>query len=135
MEETVTMNIEMLVLSLVLLLVLQLVQATHTTMIAGMPYAFSPRDKTVDVGILGGRIQRTKVNLIENLMLFAPLSVLAEATHAGPALVGWGAVVFFVARIVHTLCYLAGIPVLRTLAWLAGVIGCIMIACAILGWA
>ena len=125
----------MLILSLTFLLLIQLIQAQHTTGLHGLPYAFSPRDKAVDVGILGGRIQRAKVNLIENLMLFAPLSVLAEALHVNHALVGWGAVLFFVARVLHFLMYVAGIRVIRTLAWLAGVVGCGMIAFALLGWA
>jgi len=130
-----TINIAMLVLSLALLLLLQLIQANQLNGIAGLAYTLSPRDKPVDVGLMGGRIQRLKVNLIENLVLFAPLSVLAEAIHASASIVSWGAIIFFVARVVHAVCYIAGIGGVRTLAWLAGVVGCVMIALAVVGWA
>jgi uncharacterized MAPEG superfamily protein len=130
-----TINIAMLVLSLALLLLFQLIQAAQLNGVAGLPYTLSARDKPVDVGLMGGRLQRAKVNLIENLMLFAPVSVLAETTHASPQTVTLGAIIFFVARVIHAITYLAGVAVIRTLAWLAGVIGSVMIALAVLGWA
>jgi len=130
-----TINGVMLILSLTFLLLIQLIQAQHTTSLHGLGYAMSPRDKSVDVGILGGRIQRAKVNLIENLMLFAPLSVLGETLQVNHSAVAWGAIIFFVARVVHFVVYLAGIKGIRTLAWLVGVVGCGMIAFALLGWA
>jgi uncharacterized MAPEG superfamily protein len=130
-----TTNIAMLVLSLALLLLFQLIQAAQLNSVAGVSYNLSARDKPVDVGLMGGRIQRAKVNLIENLLLFAPLSILAEVTHANPQTVGWGAIIFFVARVVHAITYLAGVAVIRTLAWFAGVIGCVILALAVLGWA
>ena len=129
-----TINIAMLILSLVLLQLFQFLQGAHLGKIAGNAYNLSPRDKPVDLGLMGGRIQRAKVNLIENLVVFAPLSILAEVTHASPATVSWGAIIFFVARIVHAVTYLAGIAVLRTLAWLAGVIGCVVVGLAVVGW-
>lgn len=129
-----TTNILMLVLSLVLLLVFQLVQGSVTTVQRGLPYALGPRDKAVDLGLMGGRVQRAKVNLIENLALFVPLSIVAEVTHASPGTVGLGATIFFVARIVHAVTYLAGVSIVRTLAWGAGVVGCVMIGLAIVGW-
>lgn len=130
-----TTNITMLVLSLALLLLFQLVQGLHTTTNHGLPYSLSSRDKAVDLGLMGGRLQRAKVNLIENLALFAPLSIAAEVTHASPGTVGLGAIIFFVARVVHAVTYLAGVSIIRTLAWVAGVVGCVMIGLAIVGWA
>jgi uncharacterized MAPEG superfamily protein len=134
-EEPMTANIAMLVLSLTLLLLIQFVQGLHTTSKAGLPYSLSSRDKAVDLGLVGGRIQRAKVNLIENLALFAPLSVLAEVVKASPDTVKWGAIIFFVARLIHFATYIAGVQMIRTLAWLGGVVGCVMIGLAIVGWA
>ncbi len=127
---------DMLILSLALLLLIQLVQGLHTTKKAGLPYSVSPRDKTVDVGLYGGRLQRAKVNLIENLALFAPLAVLGELMQGGDkGIVAVGAIIFFIARIVHVVCYIGGINGVRTLAWVAGVIGCVLMALGVLGWA
>ena len=128
-------NITMLVLSLLLLLILQLVQGLHTTTNHGLPYSLSSRDKAVDLGLFGGRLQRAKVNLIENLALFVPLSIVAEVSHASPATVAWGAIIFFAARVVHAVTYLSGVSIIRTLSWVAGVVGCVMIGLAIVGWA
>lgn len=130
-----TTNGVMLILSLALLLLLQLVQAGHVSMLQGLPFLFGPRDKPVDFGKFGGRLQRAKVNLVENLMLFAPLSVLAETAQVDHATAGWGAGIFFVARVVHVITYVGGINGVRTLAWLAGVVGCVILALALLGWA
>ncbi len=131
-----TINGDMLVLSLALLLLIQLVQGSHTGQLHGLPYAFGPRDKPVDPGVLGGRLQRAKVNLIENLALFAPLAVLGELLqNVNHAIIGWGAVIFFIARIVHVITYVGGVNGVRTLAWLAGVIGCVLVALGVLGWA
>ena len=129
-----TVNIAMLILSLALLLLIQLVQAQHTVNLHGVAYALSSRDKPVDVGVFGGRMQRAKVNLLENMMLFAPVSVLAEALHLTGATITWGAVLFFAARVVHLVTYLAGVAVVRTLSWFVGVIGCALLALAEIGW-
>lgn len=127
---------DMLVLSLALLLLIQLVQGMHTSKLHGLPYSLSPRDKAVDVGIYGGRLQRAKVNLIENLALFAPLAVLGELMQGGDkGIVATGAIIFFVARVVHVITYVAGIGGVRTLAWLACVVGCVMMALGVLNWA
>lgn len=131
-----TINGDMLILSLALLLAIQLVQGMHTSKLHGLPYSLSPRDKAVDVGVFGGRLQRAKVNLIENLALFAPLAVLGELLQsANHAIIGTGAIIFFVARLVHVICYVGGINGVRTLAWLASVVGCVMMALGVLGWA
>ncbi len=129
-----TTNGVMLILSLALLLLQQLIQAQHTTMLHGLAYAMSSRDKPVDVGALGGRLQRAKVNLIENLMLFAPVSILGELMQVNHHMVNLGAIIFFVARVIYVPLYWAGVPGLRTLAWLASVIGIVIVAIADLGW-
>jgi uncharacterized MAPEG superfamily protein len=130
-----TTNGVMLVLSLALLLLLQLIQGAHTSKLGGLSYSLSPRDKAVDVGVFGGRLQRAKVNLIENLALFAPLSVLGELLPVDHATVNLGAIIFLVARVVHAITYLGGINLVRTLAWLACVVGVVIVALADLGWA
>jgi uncharacterized MAPEG superfamily protein len=67
------------------------------------------------------RARRAHANAVENLVVFAPLAVLA--IHQG--LRSHGPVVsacstYFVARLVHYVAFAAGVPVVRTLAFLAG---------------
>ncbi len=130
-----TINGDMLLLSLALLLLFQLVQGLHTSVNHGLPYSLSSRDKPVDLGLTGGRIQRAKINLIENLMLFAPVSILGELMQVNHSLVNVGAIIFFVSRIVHAVTYIAGISVIRTISWLTGLVGCVLIGLAVVGWA
>lgn len=129
-----SINVVMLILSLLLLLLLNVAQAQILVNLHGIPYALGPRDKAVDTGIVGGRLQRTKANLVDNLMLFAPVSILGEILPVNHAMVNDGAMLFFAARIVHTICYVGGIGGVRTLAWLAGALGCVLIGLADLGW-
>ena len=48
-------------------------------------------------------------------------------------MVAWGALLFFWARVAHAVVFIAGIPILRTLAFVVSVVGMAMIFIAILG--
>ncbi len=65
------------------------------------------------------RAQRAHANLVENLVHFAALVLIAQVLGIAAA-VGAAAVVFFWARVAHAVIYILGIPVLRTLAFLVG---------------
>jgi uncharacterized MAPEG superfamily protein len=74
-----------------------------------------------------GRAQRAHRNMLENLPLFVALVLIAQAAGKTNAMTLLGAELFFWARLVHWLIYLAGIPWLRTLAWAVSVVGLILI--------
>jgi uncharacterized MAPEG superfamily protein len=74
-----------------------------------------------------GRARRAHLNMLENLVLFAALvlvAVVAGKTNDATLL---GAQIFFWARLAYALIYIAGVLWLRTLAWFVSVIGLIMI--------
>jgi uncharacterized MAPEG superfamily protein len=74
-----------------------------------------------------GRAQRAHRNMLENLVLFAALvliAVLAGKTNSTTLL---GAQLFFWARLVYAVVYIAGIPWLRTAVWTVSVIGLLLI--------
>jgi uncharacterized MAPEG superfamily protein len=74
-----------------------------------------------------GRAQRAHRNMLENLPLFIALVLIAQAAGKTNAMTLLGAELFFWARLVHWLIYLAGIPWLRTLVWAVSVVGLILI--------
>jgi uncharacterized MAPEG superfamily protein len=74
-----------------------------------------------------GRAQRAHLNMLENLPLFIALVLIAQVAGKTNAMTLLGAELFFWGRAAHWLIYLAGIPWLRTLAWLVSVIGLILI--------
>src|SRR5262252_9154890 len=67
------------------------------------------------------RARQAHANAVENLAVFAPLALLAIALGAGNTpLAGGAAATYFFARAAHFALYTAGVPVLRTLAFLIG---------------
>ncbi len=78
------------------------------------------------------RCHRAHMNLVENLVPFAALVLIAHVAGVASDLTALGARLFFWARIVQTVVHIAGIPWLRTLAFAAGWIGNLMIFWAIM---
>ena len=75
-----------------------------------------------------GRAQRAHRNMLENMVLFVPLvliAVVAGKTNGSTLL---GAQIFVLARLVYALVYYAGIPWLRTGVWFVSVVGLAIIA-------
>jgi len=66
------------------------------------------------------RAQRAHYNAIENLAVFAPAVLTVHLLNAGNAETSGACALYFGARLLHYLVYAAGIPVLRTLAFLGG---------------
>ena len=64
-----------------------------------------------------GRAARAHRNMLENLVLFAILVLVARAVNVGNGMTLLGAQLFFWGRVAHAILYIAGIPWLRTAAW------------------
>lgn len=79
------------------------------------------RDDQPDLSVIAGRLDRAKNNMQEALPIFIALALLAlikgvdtsEETHA--------ALAFLIARVLYVPAYVSGVPMLRSLVWLAGV--------------
>jgi uncharacterized MAPEG superfamily protein len=66
------------------------------------------------------RLMKAHANAVENLVVFAPLVLLAHAAGiTGPA-IATSAAVYFWARVVHALTYTFAVPWVRTLSFTAG---------------
>ena len=75
----------------------------------------------------GGRAARAHRNMLENLVLFAVLvivAVLADKTNGNTLL---GAQLFLWARVAYAVIYVAGIPWLRTGVWAVSIVGLAMV--------
>ena len=112
----------------VLLTVVQAVVAVHGAMMqVGLATLAGNREGMPEIKGWGGRAARAHRNMLESLVLFAILviaAVLAEKTNGTTLL---GAQIFFWARVVYALVYLAGIPWLRTGVWAVSIVGLAMI--------
>jgi uncharacterized MAPEG superfamily protein len=63
------------------------------------------------------RMMAAHDNAVENLVLFAPLVLVANALHISTGTTVAACAVYFWARLAHFVVYALGIPVLRTLCW------------------
>ena len=79
--------------------------------------------------ILGwaGRAERAHLNMVQNLVLFAALVLVAVATGKTSDMTVLGAQLFLWGRVAYAIIYLAGLPWLRTLSWFVSVIGLVLI--------
>ena len=77
------------------------------------------------------RAQRAHFNAVENLVVFAALVAAAQFAGVSNQLTVSGCIIYFWARLVHYVVYTLGIPGLRTLAYVAGVVGQVLIALAL----
>ena len=122
-----TPELTILALSVALLFVLIIFHAVVASLQYGGGKLLGNRDGLEPPGIYLSRVRRTIDNLRENLIMFAPLVLIAAAADISTPQTVLGAQLFLGARIAHALLYLIGVPWLRTLAWLAGVIGMALI--------
>ena len=109
-----------------------LVAASGSASVVGVMPLFGNREGMPVLTGWAGRAQRAHYNMLENLVLFAALvliAVIAQKTNDKTLL---GAQLFFWARLAYAAIYLAGIIYLRTLAWLISIIGLVIIFLQIL---
>ena len=122
-----TTELSMLLASLGLYFILSLLPAARIWRAIGLAQT-GPRDELPDFSRRETRDERALANLGEGLIVFIPLVLMA---HQLGVINNWtklGAEVFFGARLAHAICYLTGIPVVKGLSYLAGVVGMGMIA-------
>jgi len=79
------------------------------------------------------RARRAHANAVENLVVFAPLVLVAALVGAGTPATILAAKAYLGARLTDYVVYTAGIPVVRTLAFAAGFAATLVFAAAILG--
>jgi uncharacterized MAPEG superfamily protein len=82
---------------------------------------------------LRGRMDRTVNNSVEGMVIFVPLVVIAHLAGVSNEMTAMGATIYFWSRVAFVPLYLFGIPWVRTIVFLIGLIGLIMIAAAIFG--
>ena len=109
-----------------------LIAATVANQAVGLPTLAGNREGLPDLTGWAGRAKRAHLNMIENLVLFAALVLVATAAGKANAMTAMGAMVFFWGRLAYAVIYLAGIAWLRTAAWFVSVIGMALIAIELL---
>jgi len=104
-----------------------LVAVSGATLQVGLPMLAGNREGLPPFTGWVGRAQRAHHNMLESLVLFTALVLIAVVSGKTNATTLLGAQLFFWARLVYAFAYVAGIPWLRTLVWLVSVIGLVLI--------
>jgi uncharacterized MAPEG superfamily protein len=93
--------------------------------------SLGPRDDMPPLTVVGQRAARALANMQEALPVFITLALINLFMGPAPDAV-MGAWVFLVARVVYVPLYLAGVPVVRTMAWVGGWVGLILMLLPVL---
>jgi uncharacterized MAPEG superfamily protein len=113
----------LLVWAVLLTFVQMLIAVTGATLQVGLPALAANREGLAPCSGWAGRAARAHHNMLENLVLFAALVLVAVAAGKTNAATLLGAQIFFWARVLYAAVYLAGIPWLRTGVWTVSVVG------------
>ncbi|MGB2831386.1 MAG: MAPEG family protein [Methylotenera sp.] len=79
------------------------------------------------------RLKRAHANAVENLVIFAPLALAVQMTSVSTTTTATACMVYFFARLVHVVAYIAAVPLVRTLAFTAGFFSQMALALTLLG--
>ena len=123
-----SLDLKYLLFSVLLTFVQVLIAAAAANQLVGLAALAGNREDLPTFGGFAGRARRAHLNMIENMVLFTALVLVAAVAGKANAMTAMGALIFFWARLAYAVIYLIGIPWLRTLAWAVSVVGMVIIA-------
>ncbi len=127
-----TTDLTMLTFSALLTALLALPGTVALVLEKGLPYAAGNRDEPIDLSPWAERALRAHRNALENLPVFAAFVLVAAVSGAANETTALGATLYFWARVVHAVVYIAGVPWVRTGAFAVSLVGLLMILLEIL---
>ena len=127
-----TVELEMLVLVSLLSIALAFPPLIALVLENGLQFAGGNRDEHFTMPVWGERATRAQWNLLANLPAFAALVLAAAVAGISNEETVWGAQLFFWARAAHAVIYVAGIPYIRAVAFIASLGGLFRIATQLL---
>ena len=103
-------DLSYLLFSTILCFVQVLVAASGANQQVGLPTLAGNREDLPTMTGWAGRARRAHLNMIENLVLFAALILIAAVANKANAMTAISAAVFFWARLAYAVIYVASIP-------------------------
>jgi len=122
-----------LIWSAALTFVLVVIAVSGATLEVGLPKLAGNREGLPEMPGWAGRAARAHRNMLESLVLFAVLVIVAHIAMVRNDMTLLGAQLFFWGRVAHAIIYIAGIPWLRTAAWGVSVVGLLLIFVQLIG--
>ena len=122
-----TADLQMLVWSAALALLQMVVASVGAQGQVGLPALAGNREDLPAITGWAGRARRAHANMLENLVVFAIVILVAHAAGKANATTALGAALFFWGRLAYAILYVAGIPWVRTAAWAVALAGILLI--------
>ena len=122
-----TIELKLLVWSAALALIQMLVALVAAITQVGLLPLFGNREKLPALEGWAGRAQRAQRNMLENLVVFAALVLVAQVAGKTNPATAFGAQLFFWGRLAYAPVYVIGIPWLRTGLWAVSFVGMLQI--------
>jgi uncharacterized MAPEG superfamily protein len=120
-----------LVWSVALTFILALIAVNGAMLQVGLPKLAGNREHMPEITGWAGRAVRAHRNMLESLVLFAVLVLVAQIANVHSAMTLLGAQLFFWGRVAHAVIYIAGIAWARTVAWAVSVVGLVLLFLAV----
>lgn len=121
-------ELSILAWTLVLALIQVLLPSVVRTRETGIGYEAGPRDQPgPPQRKITGRLFRAQANLFETFPIFAAAILIVHVAGRENVLSVYGAWIYLIARVVYVPLYAAGIPFLRSVAWVASVVGILLV--------
>ena len=120
-------ELQLLVWSAILALVQMIVAVMGAQSQVSLPVLAGNRDRMPALTGWASRASRAHLNMLESLVVFAILVLVAQATGRLNETTALGANLFFWGRLAYAIVYVIGVPWLRTLIWGVSVAGLLLV--------
>lgn len=121
-------EVSYLVASIFLYIAMVIVQAIFANLNHSPKVLLGARDDLQDRSVMVLRAKRANHNMVEALLMFVPLMLVAIHFTRLNDMTALGAMLFFFGRLAYAPLYWMGIPVVRSLAWFVAFTGIVFIA-------
>ena len=127
-----TIELTMLALATGMGLLHLLATGMVTTTQFGIAYGLSSRDEKREPTGMGARLVRAYANFMQSFPFFIAAVVAAALANRHSTMTVYGAELYLAARLIYIPCYVFNVIGVRTLAYIAGIVGIVMVLSALL---
>ena len=120
-------ELKLLVWAAALTFIQCLIAVTGAFLQVGLPKLAGNRDDMPAITGWAGRAERGHRNMLQSLVLFTALVLVAQVTSKLDATTALGAQLFFWARLAYAAVYIIGLPWIRTGVWAVSIVGLVLI--------
>ncbi|MEL6452545.1 MAG: MAPEG family protein [Pseudomonadota bacterium] len=116
-----------------LLIIHVLIQATLSDLSKGIGWALGPQDEKRDQNAVAARVERALWNYVTYFPAFAATALALSVSNLNTEATALGAALWFWARVAYIPAYASGLPLVRSVAWIASMVGLVIMVLGMFG--